>query len=114
MDDAKVGKRFDDVIYLYGESRALTYSCEQPGGRAFVDVPYRVMVPKRIDGLLAVGRSALGHSRYVAPEPHPPCSTWARWAASRQHMAAKAGVTPRNLDVDPLQATVASRRLLPW
>jgi hypothetical protein len=103
MDDAKVGRRFDDVIYLYGEARALRYSCEQPSGCAFVDVPYRVMVPKKVDGMLAVGRSASG-----IPD------TLLRNRTAVQHMgevggiaaamAAKAGVSPRNLDVKKLQA----------
>ncbi|NWG13970.1 MAG: FAD-dependent oxidoreductase [Acidobacteria bacterium] len=58
LDDAKVGKRFDDVIYLFGENRALQHTCLKEGKCKWVDVPYRVMVPKKIDGLLAVGRSA--------------------------------------------------------
>jgi len=103
MDDAKVGKRFDDVIYLYGEARALRYSCEEKKQCAFVDVPYRVMVPKKIDGVLAVGRSASG-----IPD------TLLRNRTAVQHMgeaggiaaalAVKAGVTPRRLDVKALQA----------
>jgi len=59
MDDCKAGRRFDDVIYLYGEFRALRYTCEQ-GECKWTDVPYRVMLPKKVDGLLAVGRSASG------------------------------------------------------
>jgi hypothetical protein len=102
MDDAKVGKRFDDVMYLYGEARALRYSCGEKKNCAFVDVPYRVMLPKKIDGLLAVGRSASG-----IPD------TLLRNRSAVQHMgeaggiaaalAAKAGVTPRKLDVKALQ-----------
>jgi len=103
IEDAKVGKRFDDVIYLYGEARALRYSCDEKKKCEFVDVPYRVMVPKKIEGLLAVGRSASG-----IPD------TLLRNRTAVQHMgevggiaaamAAKAGVTPRNLDVKKLQA----------
>ena len=103
MDDAKVGKRFDDVMYLYGEARALRYSCGEKKNCAFVDVPYRVMLPKTIEGLLAVGRSAAG-----IPD------TLLRNRTAVQHMgeaggiaaalAAKSGVTPRRLDVKALQA----------
>lgn len=102
MEDAKAGRKFDDVIYLYGEARALRYSCGQ-GECRFVDVPYRVMVPKKVDGLLAVGRSASG-----IPD------TLLRNRTAVQHMgeaggiaaalAARAGVTPRKLDVRKLQA----------
>ena len=103
MDDAKAGRRFEDVIYLYGEARALRYSCDEKKQCVFVDVPYRVMVPKKIDGMLAVGRSASG-----IPD------TLLRNRTAVQHMgeaggiaaalAVKAGVTPRKLDVKALQA----------
>jgi ribulose 1,5-bisphosphate synthetase/thiazole synthase len=102
MDDAKTGRKFDDVIYVYGEKRALNYSCDEKKHCVFVDVPYRVMVPKKIDGLLAVGRSAS-----ATPD------TLLRNRTAVQHMgeaggtaaalAAKAGVTPRKLDVKQLQ-----------
>jgi ribulose 1,5-bisphosphate synthetase/thiazole synthase len=102
MDDAKVGRRFDDVMYVYGEKRALEYSCDVTKQCAFVDVPYRVMVPKKIDGLLAVGRSASS-----IPD------TLLRNRTAVQHMgeaggtaaalAAKSGVTPRRLDVKAFQ-----------
>lgn len=101
MDDAKAGRRFDDVVYRYGERRALRYSCGQ-GHCEIVDVPYRVMVPKKIDGLLAVGRSAS-----AIPD------TLLRNRTAVQHMgevggtaaamAAKDGVMPRDLDVKKLQ-----------
>ena len=57
MDDCKAGARFDDVAYLYGQWVALRHTCEK-GECLWADVPYRVMVPKQIDGLLATGRSA--------------------------------------------------------
>jgi hypothetical protein len=57
MDDCMAAKRFDDVTYLYGQWIALKASCER-GKPEWADVPYRVMVPKEIDGLLATGRSA--------------------------------------------------------
>lgn len=101
MEDAKAGRRFDDVMYVYGEARALRHTCGL-GRCAFVDVPYRVMVPKKIDGLLAVGRSASG-----VPD------TLLRNRTAVKHMgeaggiaaalAVEAGVTPRNLDVRKLQ-----------
>jgi len=59
MDDCRAGRRFDDVVYIYGEFRALRYTCGQ-GECRWTDVPYRVMLPKKTDGLLAVGRCASG------------------------------------------------------
>jgi ribulose 1,5-bisphosphate synthetase/thiazole synthase len=108
MDDAMAGKRFDDVMYLYGEARVLKKTCIEDKKCVWPDVPYRVMVPKKIDGLLAVGRSAAG-----IPD------TLLRNRTAIQHMgevggiaaamAAKQGVSPRRLDVKALQRTLLKR-----
>jgi hypothetical protein len=102
MDDAMAGKRFDDVMYLYGEARVLKKTCVQDKKCVWPDVPYRVMVPKKVDGLLAVGRSAA-----AIPD------TLLRNRTAVQHMgeiggiaaamAVKQGVSPRKLDVKALQ-----------
>ena len=106
MDDCRAGKRFDDVVYLYGELRALRYTREKTGSYLWTDMPYRVMVAKGVDGLMAVGRSASG-----IPD------TLLRNRMSVMHMgqaggtaaalAAASKVSPRELDVKELQ-----RRLL--
>ena len=108
MDDAMAGKRFDDVIYLFGEARVLKKTCKGDKNCVWPDIPYRVMVPKKIDGLLAVGRSAAG-----IPD------TLLRNRTAIQHMgevggiaaalAAKAGVAPRNIDVKALQRELLKR-----
>ena len=101
MEDCEAGKRFSDVLYLYGSVAALRYNCEQ-GECKWVDFPYRVMVPKKIDGLLAVGRSASGipdkliRNRYAAMYMGQACGTAAA-------LAVKEGVDPRNLEVKKLQ-----------
>lgn len=46
MDDAQAGRRFDDVVYRSGESRALRYSCHRRHC-ASVDVPYRSWCRRR-------------------------------------------------------------------
>lgn len=57
-EDCMAGRRFDDVIYIYGEGRALRFTCKEQGQCKWTDVPYRVMLPEGLDGILAVGRSA--------------------------------------------------------
>jgi hypothetical protein len=57
MTDCMEGRLFDDVAYRYGQNLALIHTCEK-GQCTWADVPYRVMVPKVIDGLLATGRCA--------------------------------------------------------
>jgi len=58
VHDLRAGKQYDDVIYVYGEPRALRWQAEQKVPFQWTDVPYRVMIPKKINGLIAIGRSA--------------------------------------------------------
>ena len=105
MDDCLAGRRFDDVIDRDGEFRAIKYTCEH-GGCKWTDMPYRVMVPRKTDGLLAVGRSASGRP-----------DTLLRNRMAVKHMgeaggiaaalAAEADIAPRDINVRELQ-----RRLL--
>lgn len=104
MDDCRAGRRFDDVMYLYGEFRALRYTGNQ-GECKWTDVPYRVMLPKRIDGLLAVGRCASGipdtllRNRMAVKVMGQACGTAAALAVRR-------GCSPRELDIKELQHTL--------
>jgi len=101
MEDCVAGRRFDDVIYLYGEFRALRKTAEA-GAPKWVDVPYRVLVPQGVDGLLATGRSAscipdtLLRNRLAVKVMGEACGI----AAS---MCAAKGVEPRKLEVRELQ-----------
>jgi hypothetical protein len=108
MDDAMAGKRFDDVMYLYGEARVLKATCKGDKNCVWPDVPYRVMVPRKIEGLLAVGRSAAG-----IPD------TLLRNRTAIQHMgevggiaaamAVKQRVSPGKIDVKALQRELLKR-----
>jgi hypothetical protein len=101
LDECKSAARFDDVMYLYGDGRALRHTGEQ-GECEWVDVPYRVMLPKRIDGLLATGRSAscipdtLLRNRMAVKVMGEACGIAAA-------LSATSGVAPRDLDVRCLQ-----------
>ena len=101
MDDCRAGRRFDDVTFLYGEFRALRYTCEQ-GECKWTDMPYRVMLPKGVDGLMAVGRCASGkpdtllRNRMGVKVMGQAGGTAAALAASRD-------ITPKEIDVKELQ-----------
>ena len=102
MDDCRAGRRFDDVLYLYGEFRALRYTGEQ-GQCKWTDFPYRVMLPRKIDGLLAVGRCASGipdtllRNRMAA-------KVMGQAAGTAAALAARKGISPKELNVKELQA----------
>lgn len=104
MDDCRAGRRFDDVMYLYGEFRALRYTCEQ-GEPKWADVPYRVMLPKQVDGLMVAGRCASGipdtllRNRMTAKVMGEACGIAAA-------MSVEQGIAPKRLDVKALQRTL--------
>jgi len=99
--DCREGRRFDDVIYVYGETLALRYTGAQ-GEYKWADVPYRVMIPKRLDGLIAVGRSAscIPDTLLRAREG---VMFLAQAGGTAAAMAVKQDVEPRNIDVKELQ-----------
>ena len=101
MDDCRAGKQFDDVIYIYGQVNALRYNCKQ-GQCKLTDVPYRVMIPEKLDGLMAVGRSAscIPDTLLRVREAVMYMGQAGGTAAA---MAAKNRINPRDIDIKKLQ-----------
>ncbi len=97
MDDVKAGRRFPDVLFIFDHVT--------PGG-AYVgnwtDFPYRAMLPRKLDGLLASGRSAscipdtLLRGRMMVMHMGQAAGTAAA-------LAVKDRVTPKELKVKELQ-----------
>ena len=100
LEDFEAGRRFPDVLYRFGHVSG--GKDVELGHGKWTDFPYRVMLPKMLDGLIGVGRSASG-----IPD------TIIRGRTKAMHMgqlggiaaalAAGNGVTPRDLDVGELQ-----------
>lgn len=99
--DCRAGKRFDDVVYLYGETLALRYTGAH-GGFKWADVPYRVMIPKELDGLIAVGRNAS-----CVPDTllrvREGVMYMGQAGGTAAAMAAREGIRPRDVNVKALQ-----------
>ena len=102
-DDARTGRRFDDVVFL-GDDPEHRVGREGEGSRGELrayDFPYRQFLPRGVEGLLVAGRAAI---------IQPPCMR-VRWmvflmgqaAGAAAALAAKAGSTPRDLDIKELQ-----------
>ena len=93
MEDAEQGRRFDDVVAVISDRRDRT--------ETGFDLPYRQFLPIGVEGLLVTGRAAL---------TQPP-TIRTRWkvllmgqaAGLAAAMAAKANLTPRQLNVKELQ-----------
>ena len=94
--------KFDDVVYIYGEGQTLRRGVAEMGRGVWVDVPYRVMIPIKGDGLLAVGRSAscipdtLLRGRFAVLH-------MGQVGGAAAALSAKNDVTPRKLEVKQLQ-----------
>jgi ribulose 1,5-bisphosphate synthetase/thiazole synthase len=101
MQDCREGKRFDDVIYRYGEPRAFRWMNEH-GRVEWTDVPYRVMIPKKTDGLIAVGRSASGIPDTLLRNREG-VMYMGQAGGTAAAMSARSGIEPRALDVKQLQ-----------
>ncbi|WP_199615859.1 FAD-dependent oxidoreductase [Paenibacillus alkalitolerans] len=128
QDDLLLDKRFDDVVmrcYAHHENHAFDYANESDLSQIWIevlgkwklmfggDVPYRCLVPKRIDGLL-IGCRALSADR--------DCGMMLRMQRDMQKigevagaaaaLSVKEGVLPRQLDVRRLQERLIARGVI--
>ena len=103
-EDAIEGRRFDDVvaispcaiIHYYGYRRYL----EHEG----YDIPYRCLVPKKIDNLLVAGRCISSHQQpYESHRAMVPIMAIGQAAGAAAALCWGDGVRPRDLDVRRLQ-----------
>ena len=94
-DDMAEQRRFDDIIYIpqlvTDDGTPVGFNC---------DVPYRVLLPKGVDGLLCVGRSA-SHRRMLRTRPN--CMLQGDAAGVAAALAVETGKTPKTIGVRDLQ-----------
>jgi hypothetical protein len=78
-------------------------------GFAYVDksIPYRAILPKKVDNLLVGGR-CVSHERDILDPMRliPPCMVTGYAAGIAAALSAQENVPPRNLDMDKLQSTL--------
>ena len=100
-EDIEAGRRFEDVVFVnYGHEQV-------KGPETGSDFPYRQFLPKGVEGLMATGRSAI---------IQPPTNR-ARWkmlimgqaCGVGAALAARTGVTPRQVNVRELQKILHSK-----
>ncbi|MGC8835076.1 MAG: FAD-dependent oxidoreductase, partial [Armatimonadota bacterium] len=103
-EDAIQGRRFDDVVAVsscpiisyYGYRRYL----EHEG----YDIPYRCLVPKRVEGLLVAGRCISSEQQpYESHRAMAPVMAIGQAAGAAAALCAKIGCRPRDLPVRELQ-----------
>ncbi|MGO4369646.1 FAD-dependent oxidoreductase [Paenibacillus sp. MCAF20] len=111
VDDVVEGRRFDDVIARSG----YPIDIHDPSGKGVTaawvkgdgayDIPYRCLLPQRIDNLLSAGRCiSTTHEALATTRLTPSCMATGQAAGTAAGMAAAQGIAPHELDVKELQA----------
>jgi len=109
-EDAIEGRRFDDVvaisscaiIHYYGYRRYL----EHEG----YDIPYRTLVPKKVDNLLVTGRCISSEQQpYESHRAMIPMMAIGQASGVAAALSAQEGVRPRDLDVSSLQRALITQ-----
>ena len=102
IEEAFSGKKFDDTLFLNIHEGQKQHGGD-PSGH---DVPYRMTLPKHIDGLLVTGRCAgyvrRGHDP-TGMRARPSVMVFGHATGTAAALAARDGATPKTLDVKTLQ-----------
>jgi hypothetical protein len=92
---------FDDVIARTGHWTK--YDC-------VYNIPYRSLLPRRIDNLLVAGRCiSADHRAHHATKEIPPCMATGQAAGTAAAMAAASGVGVKDVDVSALQGRLRAQ-----
>ena len=110
-EDQLAGRKFPDVIAVGGPRGPDAHSVTGLWGDGVAstltkpyDIPYRSLIPKKIDNLLAAGRCiSTTHFALGAVRDQATCMSTGEAAGAAAALSARLGVTPRSLDVNLLQ-----------
>lgn len=116
LEDLQNGRRFDDVIALCGYPVDIHDPTGAGGGVAeapptanMYEIPYRVMVPKAVDGLLVAGRSVSAtHEALGAIRVMPPCFAMGEAAGVAAAMVTATGIAPRAIPIPDLHKALVA------
>lgn len=109
-EDARAGRQFDDAVAWRsgfldtGGQRGGVYTAMKVH-----DVPYRSLLPVKLDGLLTAGRCiSATHMGAAAGKSMGNCMATGHAAGVAAAMASKAGLTPRELSVPAIREKLRS------
>ena len=109
-DDVVSQRQFDDVIAqacyqidIHGPKDA-TYELIKLPPKTHYDIPYRILIPQKVDNLLAAGRCVSAtHEALGAVRVQPICMAMGQAAGTAAAMCAESGISPANVSVPELQ-----------
>ncbi len=113
-NDILEGKKFEDVIAVGGPRGPDAHSVTGLWGDGVMstlkkpyDIPYRILVPKKVDNLLVAGRCvSASHLALGAIRDQATCMSTGEAAGAAAAIAANRGIAPRKIDVKELQAAL--------
>lgn len=110
-EDVLSMKKFDDVICVAGYPVDIHHStggdCTMLFTKDAYDIPYRVLVPEKIEGLLVAGRcSSMNHEAMAGTRVMSTCMALGEAAGVAARIALEDGVLPSAVDVKKVQAAL--------
>ncbi len=116
-NDLLDGKRFPDVIAIGGPRGPDAHSVTGLWGDGVnsmltrpYDIPYRCLVPKKIDNLLVAGRCiSTTHFAFGATRDMATCMSTGEAAGAAGAISANSGIMPRNLDIKLIQKALLNQ-----
>ena len=97
LDEIVNCARFDDEVMLYGFHDCAPRIMIKNGG--YYGIPYRAFLPKKVEGLLVAGRLITSTwEAHMSTRNTASCMAQGQAVGTAAALAAKAGITPRQLD----------------
>ncbi len=119
--DVVNGRTYPDVVLRtrsnfdsHGQTRDAMFFIQDPGHKPmFVNLPYRCLLPKKLEGLLVTGLGVSAH-RDAMPilRMQPDIQNQGYAAGTAAAMAVKDGVDVRNIDIKALQKHLFEKKIL--
>ena len=120
VDDVRNGAKYDDCILRSAypvdihSSAGKGYSRDEdrlppvaPPAGSWYEIPYRCIVPLKVDGLLVAGRCvSASHEGHGAVRIMPNCIALGQAAGAAASLAVKTGTLPREIDTKTLRSTL--------
>lgn len=106
-------RKFEDVIAVGGYPVDIHHStggdCTMLFSEDAYDIPYRVLVPETVEGLLVAGRcSSMNHEAMAGTRVMSTCMALGEAAGTAARVALQTGVLPSQVDVKAVQAELLS------
>jgi hypothetical protein len=109
-EDAIQGRRFEDVVAISACPIIAYYGYRRYLEHEGFDIPYRCLVPQKVENLLVAGRCISSEQQpYESYRAMAPIIAIGQAAGAAAALACRNGVTPRRLDVPRLQELLISQ-----